>query len=102
MDETTAADRFAALGHPSRLRIFRALVRAGRDGAPVGALQDVLDIPASTLTHHIQGLAKAGLVHQQRDGRILVTHADYEAMHGLIDYLNENCCQGMDEGSSTS
>ena len=95
MDEITATDCFAALGHPTRLQLFRALVRAGDDGAPVGALQDELDVPASTLSHHVQALARAGLVHQQRNGRVLTTRADYGTMDELISFLTESCCQGL-------
>ena len=95
MDEITATDCFAALGHPTRLQLFRALVRAGDDGAPVGALQDELGVPASTLSHHVQALTRAGLAHQQRNGRVLTTRADYSAMNDLISFLTDNCCQGL-------
>ena len=95
MNETSAAECFAALGHPTRLAIYRALVRAGDDGAPVGMLQDKLGVPASTLTHHIQTLARAGLAKQERDGRVLTTRADYEQMRGLIEFLTDDCCQGI-------
>ncbi len=95
MEEITAADCFAALGHPTRLGIYRALVRAGDNGAPVGMLQEALGVPASTLTHHIQTLARAGLVKQERDGRVLTTRADYEQMRGLLDFLTDDCCQGL-------
>ncbi|WNJ99667.1 metalloregulator ArsR/SmtB family transcription factor [Thalassospiraceae bacterium LMO-JJ14] len=95
MKETTAADCFAALGHETRLAIFRALVRAGDAGAPVGALQETLGVPGSTLTHHIQTLTRAGLVQQQRDGRVLTTKADYGQMRELVDFLTDNCCQGL-------
>lgn len=95
MKEISAADCFAALGHPTRLALYRALVRAGDDGAPVGVLQESLGVPASTLTHHIQTLARAGLVQQERDGRVLTTRADYEQMRGLIEFLTDDCCQGL-------
>lgn len=95
MKENTAADCFAALGHPTRLALYRALVRAGAEGAPVGVLQDQLGVPASTLTHHLQTLTRAGLVEQQRDGRVLTTRADYAQMQGLVDFLTDNCCEGL-------
>jgi len=95
MEETTAADCFAALGHPTRLALYRALVRAGDDGAPVGMLQEALDVPASTLTHHLQTLSRAGLVRQERDGRVLTTRADYKRMQGLVSFLTDDCCQGL-------
>ena len=95
MEETTAADCFAALGHPTRLALYRALVRAGDDGAPVGMLQEALDVPASTLTHHLQTLSRAGLVRQERDGRVLTTRADYKRMQGLVNFLTDDCCRGL-------
>lgn len=87
-----AADSFAALGHPVRLRIFRLLVRAGEDGANVGAIGRELDLPASTLAHHLHALVAAGLVRQERRGREVVSRADYDAMAGLVNYLTEECC----------
>jgi len=95
MKETAAADCFAALGHPTRLALYRVLVRAGDGGVPVGVLQEALGVPGSTLTHHIKTLAAAGLVQQQRDGRVLTTRADYSQMRGLIDFLTDDCCQGL-------
>lgn len=99
MDELNAVDCFAALGHPTRLTIYRALIKAGDDGAPVGVLQDSLDIPASTLSHHIKALMQAGLVTQERQGRVLVSRADYNSMRGLIDFLTDDCCQGLHKGA---
>lgn len=95
MKETTAAECFAALGHPTRLGIYRALVRAGDDGAPVGVLQEALGVPGSTLTHHIKALAAAGLVKQERDGRILTTRADFGQMRDLTNFLTDDCCKGL-------
>jgi DNA-binding transcriptional ArsR family regulator len=53
MDILTQASRLEALGNPTRLAIYRALVRAGHAGAPVGKLQEAIGIPASTLSHHL-------------------------------------------------
>jgi len=89
------AERMEALGNPLRLAIFRALIKAGTDGANVGAIQGVIDIPASTLTHHIQKLVKAGLVTQHRHSRELICRAEFEAMETTIDYLKDECCQGL-------
>ena len=94
--EETAA-RMEALGNPTRLGIYRLLVRAGRDGRPVGQIQAALDIPASTLSHHLKHLEMAGLVLRRKQG---VTHhcsANYEAMQGLIDYLSAECCADTPE-----
>lgn len=87
-----AAARLEALGNPTRLKIFRALVRAGAEGMAVGRLQDRLDIAASTLSHHLKSLITVGLVAQTREGTTLICHANYDLMRGLIDYMVEQCC----------
>ncbi len=90
------AARLEALGSPTRLAIFRALVKAGRNGANVGSIQGVVNIPASTLTHHIQKLVKAGLVTQERQSRELICRPEYDVMDATLDYLKAECCQGLD------
>lgn len=87
-----AAARLEALGNPTRLKIFRALVRAGAEGMAVGKLQDRLDIAASTLSHHLKSLITVGLVSQAREGTTLICHANYELMRDLVDYMVEQCC----------
>lgn len=62
MDLNTAANALRELGHPTRLSIYRELVRAGHEGLPVGELQKHLEIPASTLSHHLSALISAGLI----------------------------------------
>ncbi|EMH2077949.1 ArsR/SmtB family transcription factor, partial [Citrobacter freundii] len=59
MDLNTAANALRELGHPTRLSIYRELVRAGHEGLPVGELQKYLEIPASTLSHHLSALISA-------------------------------------------
>ncbi|MGP7886334.1 ArsR/SmtB family transcription factor, partial [Raoultella planticola] len=66
MDLNTAANALRELGHPTRLSIYRELVRAGHEGLPVGELQKHLEIPASTLSHHLSALISAGLISQER------------------------------------
>jgi DNA-binding transcriptional ArsR family regulator len=87
-----AAARLEALGNPTRLRIYRALVRAGEAGLPVGRLQDKLDIAASTLSHHLKTLVGVGLVTQTREGTTLICHTNYDLMRGLLEYLVAECC----------
>jgi DNA-binding transcriptional ArsR family regulator len=87
-----AAARLEALGNPTRLKIYRILVRAGEEGMPVGRLQERLDIAASTLSHHLKALIGVGLVTQTREGTTLACHTNFEMMRGLINYLNEECC----------
>ena len=84
----------AALRHEARLRAFRRLVEAGPDGLPVGELRGHLELPPATLTAHLNVLRSAGLVLDQREGRVIRVRANYERMNALIAYLTENCCAG--------
>jgi DNA-binding transcriptional ArsR family regulator len=61
-------------------------------GRPVGDIREELDIPASTLSHHIAKLVNTGLLNQERDSRSLICRVDYENMDGLMAFLVQNCC----------
>ena len=87
-----AVSRLEALGNPTRLDIYRALVRAGDQGLPVGQIQQALGIPASTLSHHCKRLIETGLITRQRKATTLICRADYTAMRSLIGYLYAECC----------
>ena len=91
LDDTAKA--LKELGHPVRLTIFRRLVRAGYQGLAVGTLQEELDIPGSTLSHHIASLVSAGLLSQRRQGRVLYCVPEYDRLNGVIEFLREECCQ---------
>ncbi len=91
----TAALCLGELGNPTRLAIFRLLVRAGPEGVVVGDIQRRLDIPGSTLSHHLAHLARAGLVAQNRDGRSLWCTAQHTVMDDLIEFLTNQCCTGL-------
>ena len=86
--------QFAALGHPARLSIVRAVVQSGPDGITTTDLQGKLDIPWTTLNHHLDRLLDAGLVMARRDGKFAFHTADYRALRALTDYLWEDCCRG--------
>jgi ArsR family transcriptional regulator len=92
MDEAAAVDALAALAQQMRLRIFRALVRAGPRGLTPGELTTALAIAASTLSFHLKELTRAGLVSQQRDGRHLIYRPSIAQMNALLGYLTANCC----------
>ncbi|MDH3229894.1 MAG: metalloregulator ArsR/SmtB family transcription factor [Alphaproteobacteria bacterium] len=96
MDIIDLAACLETLGHPTRLAAFRLLVRAGRGGLPVGALQRHLEVPASTLSHHLSHLVAAGLVRQTRDGRVLRCTADYARMDRILAALTAQCCAGVE------
>ena len=94
MEEKQAVASLAALAHPIRLRVFRALVGAGPEGMNPGALGLMLDVASSTLSFHLKELAHAGLVAQERAGRNLVYRAALDHMGALMDYLTAHCCLG--------
>jgi DNA-binding transcriptional ArsR family regulator len=96
-----AAGRLEALGNPTRLKIYRALVRAGEAGMSVGRLQDKLKIAASTLSHHVKALVVAGLITQVREATTLTCHANYDVMRDLVDFLVAECCADVAECAET-
>ena len=87
-----AADQLAELGHVTRLGVYRALVKAGDDGLPVSEIMRQLEIPASTLSHHISRLVRVGLVKQVRQGRVLRCYAQYRELTKLMNFLTKECC----------
>jgi len=84
----------AALAQETRLDVFRALVREGREGLVPSEISRVLGIPPATLSFHLKELKNAQLVSAERQGRSLVYRPDFAAMQELLGYLTENCCQG--------
>jgi len=97
MNVEVAAKALKELGHPTRLSIFKLLVKSGHQGLPVGSIQENLDIPNSTLSHHIAKLVSVQLVEQQREGRVLTCIPKYEVLNQLIDFLGEECCIAQPE-----
>ncbi|MGH8062747.1 MAG: ArsR/SmtB family transcription factor [Pseudoxanthomonas sp.] len=95
MDTAQTVQALRALSHDVRLAAYRALIQAGPEGMPVGSLRDLLGLPAATLTAHLNQLRQAGLVSDQREGRVIRLRADYERMNALIGFLTENCCGGQ-------
>jgi DNA-binding transcriptional ArsR family regulator len=93
MKTDEVVDALSALAQPSRLELFRVLVRRGPDGLPAGQIAARIGIPATTLSFHLAQLTRAGLLRARRDGRSIVYAADYERMGSLVEYLSQNCCQ---------
>ncbi|MGA3310563.1 MAG: metalloregulator ArsR/SmtB family transcription factor [Xanthobacteraceae bacterium] len=87
----------AALGQPTRLAIFRLLVRKEPTGLSAGALAEVVGCPHNTLSTHIAILARAGLVKGAREGRTITYRADAVGMSALIAFLVTDCCDGRPE-----
>ena len=94
MEVNIAANRLKELGHPTRLSLFKLLVKSGHEGLAVGELQESLEIPNSTLSHHIAKLVSVELIRQHRDGRTLYCIPQYDSLNGLIAYLQDECCLG--------
>lgn len=100
MDVDRTAARLAALGNPTRLRLYRLLVRAGNPGLSMGQIQERLGIPASTLSHHCRALVLVDLIQQERAGTSLICRTNYPVMRGLLDDLAAECC--ADAGTSVT
>ena len=88
------AEQLAALGSPVRVAVLRLLVQGDPTGTPVGEIQSKLEIPWSTLSHHLARLAAAGLVRERPDGRFIYYSVEYAALRALTSYLWEDCCKG--------
>lgn len=87
------AEQLSALGHPIRLRILRFVVQSGQEGTAAGDIQAHVDMPASTLSHHLKRLVDAGLLATRTEGTFHLYSADYGTLRGLTDYLWEDCCK---------
>lgn len=92
MENTTATHALAALGHGTRLSIFRLLVQAGRGGKLAGDIAQALGLPGATLSFHLKELSAAGLINAEQRGRTICYRAEFQAMNALVAYLTENCC----------
>src|SRR5450631_1532530 len=86
------ADMFSAMGTEPRLRIMQVLLSAHPDGLVVGEIQEELDIPNSTLSHHLDKLKAEDLVHVQRESTFLHYTANTEALQELLRFLYAECC----------
>jgi ArsR family transcriptional regulator len=102
MNTPAALTSLTALGHESRLAAFRTLVQVGPEGLPVGDLRERLGLAPATLSAHLNVLRAAGLVRDQREGRVIRVSANYEQMNALLAYLTENCCAGTDCGPAST
>jgi ArsR family transcriptional regulator len=86
------ADMFSAMGTEARLRIMQLLLSAHPDGMVVGEIQEELDIPNSTLSHHLDKLRNEGLVNVQRESTFLRYTANTDALQELLQFLYAECC----------
>jgi ArsR family transcriptional regulator len=86
------ADMFSALGTEARLRIMQLLLSSHPDGLVVNEIQEELDIPSSTLSHHLDKLKNEGLVSVQRESTFLRYTANTAALQEILRFLYAECC----------
>ena len=86
------AAMFAALGQPSRLNIVRLLLSAYPKGLPAGEIQRELQLPAPTLSHHLDKLRQAGIVQAEKERQWIWYSVQSDTLKYLIDFLFEECC----------
>jgi DNA-binding transcriptional ArsR family regulator len=86
------ADMFSAMGTEARLRIMQLLLSAHPEGLVVGEIQEDLDIPNSTLSHHLDKLKNEGLVEVRRESTFLRYTANTDALQELLQFLYAECC----------
>ena len=87
------AEQLSALGHPVRLAILRFVVQGGEGGTAAGEIQSHVDMPASTLSHHLKRLVDAGLLTTRPEGTFHYYGPQFAALRALTDYLWEDCCK---------
>lgn len=91
-DVTKYAQMFSAMGTDARLRIMQQLLAAHPEGLVVGEIQEELDIPNSTLSHHLDKLRNEGLVDVRRESTFLRYTASIDALQELLQFLYAECC----------
>jgi ArsR family transcriptional regulator len=89
---TRYADMFSAMGTEARLRVMQLLLSAHPEGLVVGEIQEELDIPSSTLSHHLDKLRNEGLVQVKRESTFLRYTANTDTLQELLQFLYAECC----------
>lgn len=94
MNEKQALSAFSALSNETRLRLLKALVRAGTEGLSAGALADHVNATPSRTSFHLSDLEKSGLVLSEKHARNVVYRVDFQRIGQLVSYIIEDCCAG--------
>lgn len=102
METIQAIDALQSLAQETRLRVFRLLVKAGPEGLTPGEIAAGLEVPAPTLSFHLNHLRHAGLVECRRTGRSLWYSVAFGQVRDLLAFLMEDCCQGRAELRETN
>lgn len=94
MESEAAILCFAALAQPTRLDVFRLLVKHEPDGLAAGEIARALAVPQNTMSSHLAILARAGLVRSERRSRSIVYRSDLTQIGGVMQFLLQDCCGG--------
>ncbi|MCP3464467.1 helix-turn-helix transcriptional regulator [Bradyrhizobium sp. CCGUVB23] len=97
LTEPHAISALAALAQPTRLAIFRLLIKHEPVGITAGVIADTIGAPHNTLSSHLAILVRAGLLRSAREGRTIIYRANVEGMRALIGFLVNECCDGHPE-----
>ena len=97
LSEAHAISALAALAQPTRLAIFRLLVKHEPIGVTAGVIADTIGAPHNTLSTHLAILVRAGLLRSSREGRTIIYRSDVEGMRSVIAFLVDDCCDGHPE-----
>jgi DNA-binding transcriptional ArsR family regulator len=97
ISETTAIEALAALAQPTRIDVFRRLIKSYPDEIAAGELARQCKTRHNTMSTHLAILSRAGLVAVRKEGRMMHFSAKFERFQGLISFLLQDCCQGRAE-----
>lgn len=97
MDLELSVAALSALAQPTRLEVFRLLVRSEPDGLAAGEIAKQLDVPHNTMSTHLTILSRAGIISSERLGRSIVYRVDLNMVRGFFVYLLKDCCDGRPE-----
>lgn len=97
MDTYDALSSFSALSQPTRLAVFRLLVKAGSDGMLAGEISEKLNVRQNTMSANLTVLVNSGLARNERQGRTIRYFADFDSLRDLLAFLMEDCCGGSPE-----
>lgn len=97
LSEAHAISALAALAQPTRLAIFRLLMKHEPIGVTAGVIADTIGAPHNTLSTHLAILVRAGLLRSSREGRTIIYRTDVEGMRTVIAFLVNDCCDGHPE-----
>jgi DNA-binding transcriptional ArsR family regulator len=97
LTEPHAISALAALAQPTRLAIFRLLIRHEPVGITAGVIAETIGAPHNTLSTHLAILVRAGLLRSTREGRTIIYRSNVEGMRTLISFLVSECCDGHPE-----